>query len=40
MPQSAADEFASANARSASGALKSRSKQDYLAQSFATNAAS
>jgi len=32
MPQSAADEFASANARSASGALKSRSKQDYLAQ--------
>jgi hypothetical protein len=32
MPQSAADELPSANARSASGALKSRSKQDYLAQ--------
>jgi hypothetical protein len=32
MPQSAADEFAGANARTASGALKSRSKQDYLAQ--------
>jgi hypothetical protein len=31
-PQSATDELASANARSASGALKSRSKQDYLAQ--------
>ena len=32
MPQSAADEFADANGRTASGALKSRSKQDYLAQ--------
>jgi hypothetical protein len=31
-PQSAADEFSAANARSASGALKSRSKQGYLAQ--------
>jgi hypothetical protein len=31
-PQSAADEFVSANERNASGALKSRGKQDYLPQ--------
>jgi Photosynthesis system II assembly factor YCF48 len=31
-PQSAADEFTGANARSASGTLKPRAKQDYLAQ--------
>jgi len=31
-PQSAADEFAGANARSASGSPASRGKQDYLAQ--------
>lgn len=32
MPQSAGDEISGENARTASGALKSRSKQDYLAQ--------
>ena len=32
LPQSTADEFAGANARSASGALKSGGKQDHLAQ--------
>lgn len=32
LPQSAADEISGANGRSVSGALKSRSKQDYLAQ--------